>query len=157
MRLFAFLESSFLSSLHILATSPLSGIGLVKIISQSVGDLFVLLAVSFCLTEALQFYEVPFVDSRSYTTSHCCSVQEFFSCVHIFKAFPHFLVCKFQLLCFFFLWSSLFHIDLTLVQGDMNGLICILLHDNHMLSQHHLLKMLSFSHWMVLAPLSKIK
>jgi hypothetical protein len=56
-----------------------------------------------------------------------------------------------------FMWSSLIHLDLTLVQGDRNGSIRILLHDNHQLCQHHLLKMLSFFHWMVLAPLSKIK
>ena len=98
MGLFEFLESSFLSSLYILDISPLSDLGLVKILSQSVGGLFVLLTVSFalqklcnfmrshlsildvqhksllfcsiasvlCLTEALQFYEVPFVNS-------CCS------------------------------------------------------------------------------------
>jgi hypothetical protein len=39
MGLFEFLESSFLSSLHILDISPLSDLGLVKILSQSVGDL----------------------------------------------------------------------------------------------------------------------
>jgi hypothetical protein len=42
-----FLESTFLSSLYILDISPLSDLGLVKILSQSVGGLFVLLAVSF--------------------------------------------------------------------------------------------------------------
>jgi hypothetical protein len=49
MVLFEFLESSFLSSLYILDISPLSDLGLVKILSQSVGDLFVLLTVSFAL------------------------------------------------------------------------------------------------------------
>jgi hypothetical protein len=43
-----------------------------------------------------------------------------------------------------FMWSSLIHVDLTLVQGDRNGSIHILLHDNCQLCQHHLLKMLSF-------------
>jgi hypothetical protein len=57
MGLFEFLESRVLSSLYILDISPLSVLGLVKILSQSVGDLFVLLTVS------LQFYEVPFVNS----------------------------------------------------------------------------------------------
>ena len=61
MWLFDFLESTFLSSLYILDISPLSEVGLVKIFSQSFGGLFVLLTVSF--TEALQFYEVPFVNS----------------------------------------------------------------------------------------------
>jgi hypothetical protein len=43
MGLFDFLESTFLSSLYILDISPLSDLGLVKILSQSVGGLFVLL------------------------------------------------------------------------------------------------------------------
>jgi hypothetical protein len=49
MRLFEFLELSFLSSLYILDISPLSDLGLVRILSQSVGGLFVLLTVSFAL------------------------------------------------------------------------------------------------------------
>jgi hypothetical protein len=47
------------------------------------------------------------------------------------------------------MWSFLFHLDLDLVQGDRNGSIRILLHDNRQLCQHHLLKMPSFFHWMV--------
>jgi hypothetical protein len=43
-----------------------------------------------------------------------------------------------------FKWSSLIHLDLSLVQEDKNGSIYIPLHDNHQLCQHHLLKMLSF-------------
>jgi hypothetical protein len=49
------------------------------------------------------------------------------------------------------MWSSLTHLDLIFVQEDKNGSIHILLHANCQLSQHHLLKMLSFFHWMVLA------
>jgi hypothetical protein len=88
--------------LYILDINPLSDLGLVKILSQSVGGLFVLLTLSFALqTEALQFYEVPFVNSRSYSTCHYCSVQEFFPCAHIFEAFPHFHLYKFQCLWFY--------------------------------------------------------
>ena len=47
--LFGFLESNFLSSLYILDISSLFDVGLVKILSQSVGCLFVLLTVSFAL------------------------------------------------------------------------------------------------------------
>jgi hypothetical protein len=43
-----------------------------------------------------------------------------------------------------FMWSSLICLDLTLVQGDSNGSIHILLHENCQLCQHHLMKMLSF-------------
>jgi hypothetical protein len=58
MELFEFLESSFLRSLYVLDISPISDLGLVKILSQSIGGLFVLLAVSF----ALQFYDDTFVN-----------------------------------------------------------------------------------------------
>jgi hypothetical protein len=62
---------------------------------------FCLVDSIFCLTEALQFYEVPFVDSQSYSISHCCSVQKFSPCAHVFEAFPHFLLYKFQCLWFY--------------------------------------------------------
>jgi hypothetical protein len=41
------------------------------------------------------------------------------------------------------MWSSLINVDLILVQGDKNGSICILLHDNLQFCHYHLLKMLS--------------
>jgi hypothetical protein len=63
MGLFEFVDSSSLSSVYILDISPLSDLGLLKILSQSVGGFFVLLTMSFAFTEALQFYEVPFVNS----------------------------------------------------------------------------------------------
>jgi hypothetical protein len=53
--LFGSLESTFLSSLYILDISPLSGLGLVKIFSQSVGYYFVLLTVSFALQKLCSF------------------------------------------------------------------------------------------------------
>jgi hypothetical protein len=53
MGLFDFLESSFLSSLYILDISALSDLGLVKILFQCVGGLFVLLTVSFALQKQL--------------------------------------------------------------------------------------------------------
>jgi hypothetical protein len=55
------------------------------------------------------------------------------------------------------MWSSLIHLDLSFVQGNKNGSICILPLDNCQLCQQYLLNMLSFFHWMVLAPLSRIK
>jgi hypothetical protein len=42
-RLFGSLESNFLSSLYVLDISPLRDVGLVKIFSQSIGCLFILL------------------------------------------------------------------------------------------------------------------
>ena len=55
MGLFEFLEFSFWSSLYILDISSLSDLGLVKILSQSVGGLFVLLTVSFALQKLCNF------------------------------------------------------------------------------------------------------
>jgi hypothetical protein len=43
-----------------------------------------------------------------------------------------------------FMWRSLIYLDLIFVQGNNIGSICILLHADLQLSQHHLLKMLSF-------------
>jgi hypothetical protein len=41
-----------------------------------------------------------------------------------------------------FMCRSLIHLDMSFVQGDNNGSICILLHAYCQLNQHHLLKML---------------
>jgi len=46
------------------------------------------------------------------------------------------------------MWRSLIHLDLSFVQGNKNGSTCILLHVDLQLNQHHLLKILSFFHWM---------
>jgi hypothetical protein len=48
-------------------------------------------------------------------------------------------------------------VEINKLETKKTILIRIFLHDNRQLCQHHLLKMLSFFHWMVLAPLSKIK
>jgi hypothetical protein len=55
MGLFEFLEFSFLSSLYILDISPLSDLRLVKLLSQSVGGIFVLLTVSFAFQKLCNF------------------------------------------------------------------------------------------------------
>jgi hypothetical protein len=68
--LFGFLESKCLSSLYILDISPLSDLGLIKIFFPICWWHFCLIGSVLCLTEALKLYEVPFVDSRSYSTSH---------------------------------------------------------------------------------------
>jgi hypothetical protein len=55
MGLFDFMESTFLSSLYTLDISPLSDLGLVKNLFQSVGGLFVLLTVTFALQKLCNF------------------------------------------------------------------------------------------------------
>jgi hypothetical protein len=53
--------------------------------------------------------------------------------------------------------KSLIHLDLSFVQGDRYGPICIVLHADIQLIKHHLLKVISVFHCMVLPSLSKIK
>jgi hypothetical protein len=76
MGLFEFLESSILSSLYILDISPLLDLGLVKILSQSIGGLFVLLTVSFALQKLCNFMRshLSILDLTAESTGHCCSV-----------------------------------------------------------------------------------
>jgi hypothetical protein len=155
MGLFDFLESTLLSILYIMDISPLSDLGLVKILSQSGGGLFVLLTVSFALQKLCNFM-------RSYLSILDLTAQ---AIAVLFRNFPPVpislrLFHTFSSISFHvsgFTWSSLIHLELTLLQGDRNGSIGILLHNNSQFCQHHLLKMLSLFHWMILAPLSKIK
>jgi hypothetical protein len=49
------------------------------------------------------------------------------------------------------MWRSVIYSDLSFVQGVKYGSIFILLHTDHQLEQHHLLKMLSFFQYMFLA------
>jgi hypothetical protein len=155
MGLFEFLESSFLSSLYILDISPQSDLGLVKILSQSVGGLFVLLTVSFSLQKLCNFMR-SYLSILDLTAQAIAVLFRNSSLVPIsLRLFPTFSSLNFSVSGY--MWRSLVHLDLSFIQGYKNGSILILPHDNCQLCQYHLLKMLSFFHWMVLAPLSKIK
>jgi hypothetical protein len=81
--LFDSLKSNFLSSLYILDISPLSDVGLVKIFSQSVGCLFVLLTVSLALQKLCHFM-------RSHLLILNLTSQ---STVVLFRNFPPVPVC----------------------------------------------------------------
>ena len=59
--LFGSLESHLSSSLYILNIDPLSDIGLVKLFPQYIRYRFFPIDSVFCITEALKFYEFPFV------------------------------------------------------------------------------------------------
>ena len=147
MGLFEYLESSFLNSLYIVDISPLSELVLVKILSQSVCGLFVILTVSFALQKLCNFI-------GSHLSIHDLTVQTIavlfrnYSTLPIFsRLFPTLPSINFCVSGF--MWWSFFHLDLSFVQWDKNGWIHILLHDNYQSCQHHFLKMLSFSNCMV--------
>jgi hypothetical protein len=155
MGLFEFLESSFLRGFYILHICPLPGFGLVKILSQYVGGLFVLLTVSFALQKLCNFMR-SHLSILDLTGQAIAVLFRNFSPVPISsRLFPTSSFINFSVSVF--MWSSLIHLDLSFVQGDKNGSIHILLHDNCELYLHYLMKMLSFFHWVVLALFSKIK
>jgi hypothetical protein len=154
MGLFDFLESTFLSSLYILDISPLSDLVLVKILSQSVGGLFVLLTVSLALQKLCNFMR-SHLSILDLTAQSVAVLFRNFSPVPISSKLSHFFLYKFHCLWFYVKFLDPHRFDHS--SRSRNGSIHILLHDNHQLCQHHLLKMLSFFHWMVLAPLSNIK
>jgi hypothetical protein len=74
MGLSEFLESSFLSSLYIWDISPLSDLGLIKILSQTVGGLFVLLTVSFALQKFCNVMRSHLSILDLTAQANCCSV-----------------------------------------------------------------------------------
>jgi hypothetical protein len=61
---------------HMLNISPLSDLGLVKILFQSVGGLFVLLTVSFALQKLCNFMSHPIIRHQS---RHYCLCQQDFA------------------------------------------------------------------------------
>jgi hypothetical protein len=67
------------------------------------------------------------------------SVQKAVTCAAGSKTNPHFLFHQVQCVCFY-----VEVLDLSFVQGDKYGSICIHLHSNIQFDQHHLLKILSF-------------
>jgi hypothetical protein len=116
-----------LSSLYILDISPLSDLGLVKILSKSVGGLFVLLIVSFALQKLCNFMR-SHLSILSLTAQTIVGLFRNFSPVPIYlRLSPTFSSISFRVPGF--MWSSLIHLDLSFVQGDKNGSIQILLHD----------------------------
>jgi hypothetical protein len=143
-----------LSSLYILDISPLSELGLVKTFSKSLGCWFVFLSV-FELQKLCNFMR-SHLSILDLTAQAIALLFRNLSPVPISsRLFPTFSSISFT--ASGFMWSSLIHLDLSFVQGTENGSIHILLHANHQLNQHHLLKMLYSFHWRVLASLSKIK
>jgi hypothetical protein len=140
--LFGSPASIFLSSLYILYISTLLNVGLVKIFSQSVGWHFVLLPVSFALQKLCNFMRshLSILDLRAQAIGvlfRKSSPEP--TCLRLF---PNISSNRFSVSGF--IWRSLINLDVDFVQGNKNGSICILLHVNCQLNQHHLLKMLAF-------------
>ena len=102
-----------MSSLYILDISPLSDLGLVKTLSQSVGGLFVLLTVSFALQKLCNFMRshLSILDLTAQATT--VLFRNFPPCAHIFEAFPLFLLYKFHGLWFYVEFLDPLRFDLS--------------------------------------------
>ena len=114
MGLFDYLESTFLRSLHILDISPLSDLQMVKILSQSVGGLFVLLTVSFALLKLSILWGPNCRVSILHHKPLRFYSGIFFPCAHIFEAFPNFLLYKFRCLWFYVEFLNPLRFDLSI-------------------------------------------
>jgi hypothetical protein len=114
MGLFEFLESRYLSSLYILDISPLSDLGLVKILSYSVGGLFVLLTVTFALQKLCNFMRSHLLILDLIAQAIAGLFRNFSPVPISSRLFPTFSSINFSVSGF--MWSSLIHLDLSFVQ-----------------------------------------
>ena len=119
------LMSNFLSSLYILEIRPLSDVGLVKIVSQSVACLFVLMTVSFALQKLLSYgrshlFIVAFIVCA--TGVLCRKWSPVPMCCRLLPTFSSIRFSVFSLIL-----RSLIHFELSFVHGNRYGFIFILL------------------------------
>ena len=134
--------------------SLLLDVGLVNILSKFVGCGFVLLTVFFALQKLFCFIksQLSILDLRVWVMGvlfRKLSPVAMHSRISPTLSSMRLSVSGFKL-------RTLIYLDLSFLQGDKYGSIFTHLHADIQLEQHHLLKMLSFFHCMVLASLSKI-
>jgi hypothetical protein len=112
-----------LSSLYILDINLLPYLGLVKILSQSIGDLFVLFTVCFDLEKLCNFLRFH-LSILNLTAQAIAVLFRKISPVPISSSlFPTFHSINFSVSGF--MWSSLINLDLSFVQEYKNGSILI--------------------------------
>jgi hypothetical protein len=118
-----------LISLYILGISPLSDLALVKILSKSDGGLFVFLTVPFALQKLCNFMRFHLLILDLIAQAIAVLFRNFGPVPISLRLFTTFSSINFSVSGF--MWSSLIYLDLSFIQEDKNGSICILLHDNH--------------------------
>jgi hypothetical protein len=113
------------------------------ILFQSVGCYFFLLTASFALLKFFSFIRshLSVVNLIAQAIGVYCS-GFFFHVLMSLRLLHNFCFISFSV--FGFILRSLIHFDLSFVQGDSYGTICIILHAHIQLDQPHLLKMIFF-------------
>ena len=94
----------------------------------------------FCLTEAFRFHEVHLLIANLSAYDSDALFRKMSPVPMRSRLLTTFSSIRFSV--FSFMLRSLIHLDLSFVQGDKYGSICILLHVVIQLDQHHLFKML---------------
>jgi hypothetical protein len=116
-----------------------------KVFSHSLGCHLVLLMVSFALRKVFSFLWSHLLIVDLITLAYWYSVQKAFSCANSFKAILYFSV-GFNVSTF--MLRSLIQLDLSFMQGDKYSSMCTLYMLTYSLNST-LLKMLSFSQWLI--------
>ena len=134
--------------------SPLSDVGIVKIFSNSVGFLFVLLTVSFALQKCFNFRKSHLFIIALSICAASVIVRKWSPVPIHWRIIPTFSCTSFSVVRF--ILRSLIHFYLSFVHGNSHGSVFILLRVDIQLCKHPLLKMLSFFHCIILVSLTKI-
>ena len=134
-------------------TSPLSVSWFAIIFSQSQGCLFTLLIVSFVVPKLLSFIRSQLFFFHFQYSGRW--VTEDPAVTYVGECFPY--VSSRNSIVSGLTFRYLFHFVFISVYGVRKCSSFIRLQVVDQFSQHHLLKRLSFSHWISLPPLSKIR
>ena len=150
-----FLILSCMSSLYILEINPLSVDSFANIFPLSEGCHFVLFVVSFALQKLLSFIRSHLFIFVFISITLGGGSKKILLWFMAKSVLPMFSSKSFTLSDLTF--SSQIHFEFIFVYGVRECSNFILLHVAVQFSQRHLLKRLSFPHWIFLPPLSKIR
>ena len=154
--LFVFLIFSCVSFLCILEINSLSVDSFGIVFSHSEGCLLTLLIVSFIVQKPLSLIRSHFFVYFCFYSHYSGRwVTEDLAVIYVRECLPMFSYKSFIVSGLIF--RSLIHFEFIFVCGVRTCSSVILLHTVDQFSQHHLLKRLSFVHWIFLPPLSKIR
>ena len=139
-----------MTSLYILYINPLSNIWLANIFSHSVGCLFILLIDSFDMQKLFSFMW----SDLFYHLCFRCHIQKLSLPKPLSWSFFLFFSSSFMVGGLKF--KSFVNLEFIFMSGVIQGSNFILLHVNIPFSWDHLLKKLSFFHWVFLDLLNKV-
>ena len=146
-----FLIQSCMNSLYILEVNPLSVALFANIFLHSIRGLFVLLMASFAVQKVLSLIRSHLFTSVFISITPGDRSKKILLQFMSKSVLPMFSSRSFTVSCLTF--RSLIHFEFIFLYGVRECSNFILLHVTVQFSQHHLLKRLSFLHWIFLPPL----